>query len=98
MQKRPPISDPKEIGQLLTSMKKQMSQIEGEMTMMKNDGISSLFNNIAEIMNDLWTQKTQLETKLKEVEATLEKIYQGHPDIKISIEAEKKEAQKPKKK
>lgn len=96
MQKRPPISDPKEIGQLLTSMKKQMSQIEGEMTMMKNDGISSLFNNIAEIMNDLWTQKTQLETKLKGVEDTLEKIYQGHPDIKISME--KKAEEKPKKK
>lgn len=86
MTKRPPITDPKEIGKFLTTMKKQMAQVEGEMTMMKNDSLSSLFNNVAELLNDIWTQKVALEGKLKEAQATLEDIYKGHPDIKISME------------
>ncbi len=96
MPQRPPITDPKQIGSFLTTMKKQMAQIEGEITMMNNDGTTSLFNNVADMMNEVWMQKVQLEKKLKEAEDTLEKIYQGHPDIKIALEAEKKEAQKPK--
>lgn len=86
MAKRPPITDPKQIGTFLTNMKKQMSQIEGEMTMMKNDGQSSLFNNVADMMNEIWVQKVQVEGKLKKAEETLEDIYKGHPDIKISME------------
>lgn len=88
---QPPVLDAKKISEILTSMKKQMSQVEGEMTTMKSDAMSSLFQNVAGMMNQLFTEKTNMEHKLKEHEATLDKIYQGHPDIQISIEKEAKE-------
>lgn len=87
----PPVLDAKKISEILTSMKKQMSQVEGEMTTMKSDAMSSLFQNVAGMMNQLFTEKTNLEHKLKEAHATLEQIYQGHPDIQIAIEKEAKE-------
>lgn len=84
--------DPKQIGEFLTNMKKQMGQVEGECTMMKNDAISSLFQSVANMINAVYKEKEEFENKFGEVEATLEKIYQGHPDIKISMESEVKEA------
>jgi len=88
---QPPVLDAKKISEILTGMKKQMSQVEGEMSTMKNDAMSSLFQNCAGMMNQLFTEKENLAHKLKEHEATLEKIYQGHPDIQIAIEKEAKE-------
>jgi len=86
----PPVLDAKKISEILTSMKKQMSQVNGEMETMRGDAMSSLFQNVAGMMNQLFTEKTNLEHKVKEAHATLEKIYQGHPDIQIQIESEAK--------
>ncbi len=91
MRQQVPELDAKKISEILTGMKKQMSQVEGEMATMKNDAMSSLFQNVAGMMNQLFTEKTNLEHKLKEHEATLEQIYQGHPDIQIAIEKEAKD-------
>lgn len=86
------MTDPKQISQFLTNLKKQMAQVDGEIAMMKADSMASLFNNFANMLNQVWGQKEDLDHKLKETQATLEQIYQGHPDIKIAME--KKDAPK----
>jgi hypothetical protein len=86
--------DAKQISQFLTNMKKQMAQVDGEISMMKNDAMGSLFQNFANMMNQVWTQKETAEHKVLEAHATLEKIYQGHPDIQIQIEKEAEETKK----
>ena len=83
--------DAKKISEFLTNMKKQVAQIDGEATMMRNDANSSLFQNFGQMINQVWGEKENVEHKLLEATATLEKIYQGHPDIQIAIEKEAKE-------
>ncbi len=94
--KQQPELDAKKIGEFLTNMKKQIGQVEGECQMMRTDAITSLFQSVAQMFNQVFAKKDAADNKIKELEATLEKIYQGHPDIKISLEKEKKDS-KPKK-
>ncbi len=97
MGQQPPMKlDSKKINEILTGMKKQMSQVEGEMTTMKNDATSSLFQNFAGMINQVYAEKEQAQKKATDLQVTLDLIYQGHPDIKIKME--KKEDTKPKKK
>ena len=81
--------DPKQMGEFLTSMKKQMGQVEGECQMMRNDATTSLFQSTANMINQVLQDKDRSENKVKDLEQTLEKIYQGHPDIKIQMEKDK---------
>ena len=89
MQQQP--LDAKKISEFLTNMKKQMAQVKGEMNMMENDATSSLFNNFAQMINQVFGMKEDADRRLKISEDTLEKIYQGHPDIKIALDKEAKE-------
>lgn len=83
---KPKELDAKQMGEFLTQMKKQMGQVEGECNMMRNDATTSLFQSVAQMLNQIISQKDGAQNKVKELEATLDKIYQGHPDIKISME------------
>ncbi len=94
-QQMPPL-DSKKISEILTNMKKQMSQVKGEMATMENDATSSLFHNFAGMINQVYAEKEQAQKKATDLQATIDKIYQGHPDIKIAME--KKPDDKPKKK
>ncbi len=96
MMKQQPELDAKKIGEFLTNMKKQMGQVEGECQMMRTDAITSLFQSVAQMFNQVFAKKDAADNKIIELQATLDKIYQGHPDIKISME--KKPEEKPKKK
>jgi len=93
MRPQMPELDSKKISEFLTNMKKQMAQVDGEMTMMKNDAQSSLFQNFAQMINQVFQAKEVAEHKLLEAHKTLEEIYQGHPDIQIAIESKAKEQQ-----
>lgn len=90
MQQPPPL-DAKRIGEILTGMKKQMAQVKGEMTMMENDATSSLFNNFSQMINQVFSEKMNAQAELAQVKTTLDEIYQGHPDIKVTMEAKAKE-------
>lgn len=84
---------PENINRALNGMRKQLSGIEGEITTQRTDAQSSLFHEFASILDGFMRAKIDTEHKLKEHEATLEMIYQGHPDIQIQIEAKAKEKQ-----
>ena len=77
--------------QVLSQLKVQLSQVEGEITTMRGDSQSRIFQNIANMFTSVFEDKSKTEMALKVAEATLEKIYQGHPDIKIKLDADAKE-------
>ncbi len=89
MMKQQPELDAKKIGEFLTNMKKQMGQVEGECQMMRTDAITSLFQSVAQMFNQVFAKKDAADNQVKELQATLDKIYQGHPDIKIAMEKPK---------
>lgn len=88
--------DPKQVQDILTDLRKQVSRVDGEITTMKSDAMSGVFNTFAQILNQIYGEKANVETELAGVKKTLEDIYQGHPDIKISME-KKDDKPKPKK-
>ncbi len=86
----PPL-DAKQITEFLGSMKKHMSQVDGEITTMKADAMSNLLNNVANLLNRVFTDKIEAEAKLTDAQNDLNEIYQGHPDIKVTMDAKKKD-------
>lgn len=81
---------PQIVQQGILSMKKSLSQIEGECATMRGDAQSNIFNNIANICSRLIQQSESLKRANKEFADILEKIYQAHPEIKIATDAESK--------
>jgi hypothetical protein len=90
--------DPKQVGEILQGLKRQMSQVEGERTTMLEDAKSATFNNFAQILNRLFGELAQSEDRATKAEKTLEEIYSGHPDIQKSMEEKEKKEQPPKSK
>ena len=86
----PPL-DAKQIQEFLQSMKKHMSQIDGEITTMKGDAMGNLLQNVANLLNRIFSDKLDAEEKLTQAQNDLNEIYQGHPDIKITMDAKKKD-------
>lgn len=82
----PPQSlSPEMINQGLTQMKRSLSQIDGESHTMLIEAHTTIFQNFASICNQLVNEKLALEAKIKELGDTLDKIYQGHPEILIAM-------------
>ena len=81
---------PQIVQQGILSMKKSLSQIEGECNTMRGDAQGAIFNNIANICGRLIQQSESLKKANKDYEDVLTKIYQAHPEIKIATDAENK--------
>jgi chaperonin cofactor prefoldin len=73
-----------------------MSQVEGQITTMRGDAQSNVFQNVGNMFSQLIQEKEKAEKLLAEANTTLEKIYSGHPDIKITMEKDEKEKVAPK--
>jgi len=80
---------PQIIQQGIISMKKALSQIEGECTTMRQDAQSKIFENMVNICNRFIQEMEMLKKANKDYVDTLEKIYQAHPDLKISMTKQK---------
>jgi len=92
MQPQPgtPEITPQVIQNGILSMKKSLSQIEGECNTMRGDAQSAIFNNMANICGKLIQQSEALKKANEEFVKMLEKIYQAHPEIKIAMVGDKK--------
>ncbi len=77
------------VQQGIISMKKALSQIEGECATMRGDAQSNIFANMANVCSRLLQQAESLKQTNKGLNDTLEKIYQAHPEIKIANEKQK---------
>ena len=84
-QQAPPL-DPKSVQDILIELRKQVSRVDGEVTTMKTDAMSGVFNSFSQILKQLFSQKAQAEAELSRLQKTLDDIYQGHPEIKIAME------------
>ena len=87
---------PQALNQALTQMKKQANQIDGEAIALRNEATLQIFQNVAQMLNQLFTTKAGIEKELNETKQTLENIFRGHPDIKIALDKEAKEKTVPK--
>jgi len=83
---------PQQIQEGIIQMKKSLSQIEGECNTMRSDAQSNIFINMANVCGRLVQQVDQLKRAKQESDATLEKIYQAHPEIKIAMAKQKPKA------
>lgn len=72
--------------QSIQQMKKAMSQSEGEVATARQEIISNVFQNFVQLGNAIFSQMARGTAAI----ATVEKIYQAHPDIKIAMDAEAK--------
>ncbi len=90
--------NPQQVGQILGSLKKGLSQVEGEISTMRGDAQSSIFNNVGQILNQIYQEMEQIKEARLQAEKALGEIYQGWPDVKIAmdkkIEEKKKDAPK----
>jgi len=88
--------DATKINEILSSMKKQASQIQGERMTMETDTMTSIFQNFSQVLGSVFQEKEKYLEELREANSTLEKIYSGHPDIRITMEKDAKEKVAPK--
>ncbi len=86
--------DAEKVTSFLNQAKRQMSQVDGEMATMRGDAMSGLFTNFANIMNQLYTQQMNEKKRADDLQAKLDKIYQGWPEVQKSIEAEPEKKKK----
>jgi len=58
----------------LNQAKRQMSQVDGEISTMRGDAMSSLFTNFANIMNQLYTQYMTEKKRADDLQEQLNKL------------------------
>ncbi len=78
---------PENINRMLNQYRDNVSAIEGKMITMRTDNMSRLFEEFAKVLDQFYREAEDYKHSIKELTATLEQIYQGHPDIQIQIEA-----------
>ena len=76
------------------SLKKQLSQVEGEISTMRGDAQSAVFQNFGQIMNQVYQELTQIKEARLQLEKQLEEIFSGWPDIRIAMEKKAQEKKK----
>lgn len=83
---------PQAVQTAILTMKQRLSQIEGECSTMRVDAQSKVFENLANICGRYIQDLEMLKRSKEQVEATLNKIYEAHPEIKLAMEPKTKES------
>ena len=78
--------DSKKINEILTNMKKDMGRVKGERDMMENDVVSSMFQNFANLLGQIFQEKELAQAEVKKLKETLTKYETAHPELKIKVE------------
>ena len=65
---------------------------------MSADTMTDTLNQVMQMVNQLFTQSTQKDRSLQEIQSKLDKCYNAHPELKVAQEqAEKQASEKSKK-
>ncbi len=83
--------------QNLGALKRRLAQTNGEASQLTTDAMSQTMESIMGITTLIFNQMAAKDRRIVELKAELEKVYNAHPELKVSAEAEKKkklEAQK----
>jgi chromosome segregation ATPase len=77
------------VNQILGKLKTSLSQTEGQITQMRSDAQSNVFNNVFAMFESLLKQKESAENELQVAQKTIEDIHREHPEIKMEMEKQK---------
>lgn len=82
---------PQSFSQNMGQLKRRIAQVQGETQQMSADTMSQSMEQIMQMVNSVFQQKAQTDRLLQETQGKLDKVYQSHPELKISEEAAAKE-------
>lgn len=83
---------PQTFSQSMGQLKRRIAQVQGETQQMSADTMTDTLNQIMQMVNQLFTQGTQKDKLLQEIQSKLDKCYNAHPELKIAEEQESKQA------
>ncbi len=89
---------PQVFSQTMGQLKRRIAQVQGETQQMNADTMTDTLNQIMQIVNQVFTQSTQKDRTLKEIQSKLDKCYNAHPELKIAAEQSAKDASEKSKK
>ena len=97
MMQQPEIT-PQTFSQSMGQLKRRIAQVQGETQQMNADTMTDTLNQIMQMVNQLFTQGSQKDRLLQEVQSKLDKCYNAHPELKIAAEQSAKDASEKSKK
>lgn len=80
---RPPQSI-EEFNSLLIQLKSMAASNNGKIMQLLSDGNSDWFNNVSNLIKQLFMEKQMLEGRLLEKGKELDKVYNVHPELAIA--------------
>ena len=89
---------PQVFSQSMGQLKRRIAQVQGETQQMNADTMTDTLNQIMQMVNQLFTQSTQKDRTLQELQSKLDKCYNAHPELKVADEQAAKAASEKSKK
>ncbi len=89
---------PQTFSQSMGQLKRRIAQVQGETQQMSADTMTDTLNQIMQMVNQIFTQSTQKDRLLQEIQGKLDKCYNAHPELKIAAEQAAKDASEKSKK
>ncbi len=89
---------PQSFSQSMGQLKRRIAQVQGETQQMNADTMTDTLNQIMQMVNQLFTQSSQKDKSLQEIQSKLDKCYNAHPELKVAQEQSEKAASEKSKK
>ena len=89
---------PQTFSQSMGQLKRRIAQVQGETQQMSADTMTETLNQVMQMVNQLFTQASQKDRSLQEIQGKLEKCYNAHPELKIAEDQAAKDASEKSKK
>jgi hypothetical protein len=83
---------PQQFSQNMGQLKRRISQTSGETQQMTADVMSQTLDQIMQMSNQVFNQMAVQNQEITKVNAKLEKCYTAHPELKVTLESDEKEA------
>ena len=83
---------PQVFSQTMGQLKRRIAQVQGETQQMNADTMTDTLNQVMQMVNQLFSQSTQKDRTIQEIQSKLDKCYNAHPELKISEDQKAKEA------
>lgn len=83
---------PQQFSQNMGQLKRRISQTSGETQQMTADVMSQTMDQIMQMSNQVFNQMAVQNQEITKINEKLEKCYTAHPELKITLESDEKEA------
>jgi len=84
---------PQLFSQNMGGLKRRISQTAGETSQMTADAMTQTLEQVMNMTGQIFQQVAQRDKQIVELTEKLEKCYNAHPELKITIESQEKDAQ-----